>query len=256
MNKAYFHIHGKDAEKTAYLMRKILRKKTFIQVSVENGECIISSREISGSISNWLCDYLLSSKRFMGKFHEEHIAHNKYQKNYYFERYNQVPSRFGFFECNDIEDYDFYQYCKIRTGQLLMGVPEYLAEKTAFDESGYVDQVVDTFKVIRRKSFIRDLVIYHNKSITEATKLVDVYWSHYNIITKEPTEEEILKMREKVKDESQKLIEILKFYSPKQRRRYLDEPENFTQFFLVMNMILKKGHEWFIENCGEIEGIT
>ena len=256
MNKAFFYIHGKDAEKTAYLMRKVLQKKTFIKVSVENGECIISSREISGSISTWLCDYLINSKKFMGKFHEKHIAHNKYQKNHYLGRYKQVPSRFGFFECNDIDEYDFHQYCKIRTQQLLMGVPEYLAEKRAFDESGYVDQVVDTFKVIRRKSFIKDLVVHHNKNVKEATKLVDVYFSHYNIVPKEPTEEEIRARHERIQNKSQELIEILKFYSPKQRRRYLEDPNNFTQFFLAMNLILTKGHAWFIENCGEIEGIT
>jgi hypothetical protein len=61
---------------------------------------------------------------------------------------------------------------------------------------------------------------------------------------------------ENINEKTRQLIETLKFYSPKNRRKYLDNSDNFDKFILFTALFQQKGKQWIIENIGEIESWT
>jgi len=260
--KVIFYIHGKTAEKTAYLMSKVLKKYKFIKVAVENGECVFTTDQVDGSFNSWLIEMLLESKTFLGKYHENHPLHyltKRIQKLQ--ERYESVVCRFGWWDSMEYpNDLEVFEYHRQRMIFMLKGMPKYLANYHAANIVGNVHEPHDDCKGFTRESYISDLVENYGDSEEQATKKVDKYFAHYNIAPSLPKpidpvveEENKIKMMEHFR----KLVDVLSYYtSAKARKDYLNRSGTIVDFLYLGSLIQRHGRTWFIENIGEIEGLT
>ena len=263
MKKAIFHIHGKSAKTTTRIMTRVLQKYKFIKVNLEENKCVISSDQVPDSLNSWIIQRLLKSKIFLGKYHSSHPLFNDDVKTQKQDKYKAAISRFGYWECSDIEEMTMFLYHKRRVELMLTNMPDWQATKQAKLETNYNHEPHDSFKGVTRSNFIEDLVKYHNHTEEEATRVVDREYPHYNIpipkfddIEKSKTPEERQERNRLWSEKLQKTIDILKFYTPKERAKYIKDDSRFLEFLMLIALLRDKGRDWFVENVGEIHGIT
>lgn len=256
MKKVIFTIIGKSAEQTAYLMRKVLKKYKYINVIVEDKNCFIVSDQVSGTLNTWLVNHLLESKRFMGRFHRDHPLFDIERMEELTDRYYSVLCRFGFWDSEDYpNELAFFNFRVNRTKLKLQGLPLYKACYLAEKRSGYVPQLGDAAKPMTRSHFIRELMDRYNNDEAIATKKVDRYFSNYNIKV-EPAQS-TPECKRKMAERFNNMVSTLKFLgSAKSRANWIKRNANIVDEIMLYSFIEKQGRDWFIDNIGEIEGIT
>lgn len=259
--KVVFHIHGKTAERTAYIMAKVLKRHKYINVAVEDGECVLTTSHVDGSFNSWLIEYLTESKRFLGRFHRDHPLYNNEKIEASIERHEGVACRFGWWESGDMpEEKSMFDYHRQRVAFSLSGFPKYLCVLRAMKVTGYNAEPHDDNKGWQRKNYIYDLVKNYGFDEAEATKRVDKYFAHYNIepAPKKPiSREEKKRNARKTQERCEKMIGVLRMYSsPKQRAEYINRSGNIVDWLYLRFLLQKYGREWFVENVGEITGLT
>ena len=214
------------------------------------------------SFNTWLIELLLESKRFLGKFHKDHPLYSLTARTRKMQETKEiVVSRFGWWDsCDYPEDLAHFNFHCERMFNVLQGMPKYLADYRAKKTLNYEHEPHDDSKGWRRKNYIHDLVNHFGVSEAEATRKVDKYFAHYNI---EPTPEKPIDPAQKeannkkMAEHYNKLIEILRFYtSPKARANYLKRSCTFLDHLYLTFLVKKYGRTWFVENIGEIEGVT
>jgi hypothetical protein len=261
LKEVWFHIHGKSPEQTVKIMTKVLKKFKFIQVKIGIDKCIIQTNEVPDSFNCWLINILLSSKLFLGKFHEKHPLFTKKMSR----RINNIQSkiqtcisRFGFWDSIDYpEDKVFGDFLIRKTQYLLNKKPLWKAVKMASQESKY--QIIkpdDVFAHTTKMELIQNLTLHHNTTTKEATEIINKEFPELANAQKPEKTKISQKEIENINEKTRQLIETLKFYSPKNRRKYLDNSDNFDKFILFTALFQQKGKQWIIENIGEIESWT
>ena len=261
MKKVRFHIFNKSAEQTANIMRKVLKKYKYIKVLHIDNKCLIESDQIDGSLNTWLVERLVCMKRFLGKWHRDHSLFNQDLSDKISEKYKTCISRFGFWtSADDPEEMEIYEYDVYKTSLRLKGVPSYKAAALARRVTGFEDKIPDINKPWLRNRYIQELVDYYGLDREQATKKVDRYYKSYDIPLppKEEIDPEVVKVNhEKANKRFNDMIETLRFLSTaKERARWLKRNDDFIGGFLLASLLAKNGREWFVENVGEIEGIT
>ena len=261
MKKVRFHIFNKSAEQTANIMRKVLKKYKYIKVLHENDKCLIETDQIDGSFNTWLVERLVCMKRFLGKWHRSHAAYNQDRCDEIAEKYQTCISRFGFWtSADDPEEMEIYEYDVYKTSLRLKGVPSYKAAALARRVTGFEDKIPDINKPWLRNRYIQELVDYYGLDREQATKKVDRYYKSYDIPLppKEEIDPEVVKVNhEKANKRFNDMIETMRILStPKERAKWLNRNEDFLGKLMLNFLLVKHGREWFVENIGEVEGIT
>jgi hypothetical protein len=261
MKKVIFHIFGKSPELTTHIMSKIWSKYKYIRVYCEDSKCIIASNQISGSLNSWLIERLVSSKRFLGKFHMNHPAYNAERVEKISDKYQTCISRFGFWTSGDYPEeshqlnYDIY-----KTALRLKGVPSYKAVILAQNATSYNPPIPDNLKPLVRRLYIHELVKYYGHNQAIATRKVDRYFKSFDIPEppKEPIDKELVRQNTiKANQKLMDMIATLKFLGcPKARAKWLKRNDDFIGSLFLTFMLQKHGRDWFLENVGEVEGIT
>jgi len=261
MKKVRFHIFNKSAETTANIMRKVLKKYKYVKVLHIDDKCLIVSDQINGSMNTWLVERLVCMKRFLGKYHRNHPAYDEAKCEKISEKYQTCISRFGFWtSADDPEEMEAYDYDVCKTSLRLKGVPFYKATVLARKITGFEDLIADNIKPCIRGRYIHELVNYYGLSEQEATRKVDRYYKSYDIPLppKEKIDPEKVKANaEKANKKLMDMIATLKFLGcPKSRAKWLRRNDDFIGLLFLTHLLGKHGREWFVENVGEIEGIT
>jgi hypothetical protein len=252
LKKVWFHLHPQNPQTTVKILKKFFKKITYINVNLEDKKCIISSTEVP-DLNSWVIEKLLSSKVFMGRYHLDHPT-PKVSK--IAERVLTPATRFGYMNSvNYPEDKDMGQFFVTRTDALLNKMPMWLANKLAAITSGWGPEPTGKFKTLTRNEYVEDLVKHHKKTKEEAQAIIDKEFPQFLVDTEEvtPTPEEIHKA---INDKAHELIKTLKFYSPKERKQYLDRIENFDKYINFGTLCQVKGREWILDNVGEVQDWT
>jgi hypothetical protein len=240
------------ANKTANILKKIFRKISYIHISIEGNKCIISSTEVP-DLNSWVIDKLLNSKKFMGVYHPDH-PNFKVSKTA--ERILTPATRFGYFNCVNLNDKDMGQFFIERTNHLLNKMPLYLANKLA-EQTARVKIMPEEnkYKDLTRTEYIEDLVHNHNTSRKDAETLIDYEFPELLVKNKETplTPNQIQKI---INDKAEELIKTLRFYSPKERKKYLDKIENFDKYIIFGTLFKTKGRDWIVNTIGEVQDWT
>ena len=114
----------------------------------------------------------------------------------------------------------------------------------------------DVFAHTTKMELIQNLTLHHNTTRKEATEIIDKEFPELANAQKPEKTKISQKEIENINEKTRQLIETLKFYSPKNRRKYLDNSDNFDKFILFTALFQQKGKQWIIENIGEIESWT
>ena len=257
--QARIMIHGKTSQKTAQILSKVLRKYKFVKVDCIEGMCIVSSDQIPDSLNTWLIDILLNSKMFLGKYHHKHPLYNRKRSHRLQEKFVTAISRFGFWESTDYpEDNVFFEYLVSKTRCLLNGMPLWKAVKIARDESGCQITLPDSpYAYDFKLSLIQNLVDYFAKSQEEALEIINLEFPEYkNAARLEMDNSNKMEIQKIMYNKIQELIGILKFYTPKERRKYIEQGDRMDKFLVFIFIMQSKGRQWVVDNIGEVEGWT
>jgi DNA-directed RNA polymerase beta subunit len=261
LKQVWFHIHGKSPEQTTKIMTIVLKKFKFIKVKYSIDKCIIESNDVPDSLNCWIIDILLKSKVFLGKFHEKHpLFTSKMAKKIdrVQLRIQTCISRFGFWDSIDYpEDKEFGDFLIRKTQYLLKKTPLWKAIKMASQESTYeIIKQDDVFAHNNKMELINNLTQHHNTTIKQATEIINREFPQLADVQKPERTKISQKEIETINEKTRQLIETLKFYSPKNRRKYLDDKDNFDKFVIFAALFQRKGKQWIIENIGEVENWT
>lgn len=259
LKQVWFHIHGKTPEKMVNIMTKVLSNFKFINVNLIDNKCIIETESVPDSLNSWLIDKLLSSKKFMGQYHSSIISKKKSIKIGYLQMKIQTCiSRFGFWDSVDYpEDKVFGNFLIIKTQHMLDNLPLWQAVKLASATSGHVVKEPEKIYAYSVKTdYIDNLIRYHDTPTNEAEAIINKEFPYLADI-KEPQNVQISKESiEAINRKTIELIEILKFYSPKSRKNYLEQSNNFDKFLIFASLFNEKGRDWVVDNIGEVESWT
>ena len=268
MKTVAFHIFGKSAERTAYLMRKVLRRYPFLRFGVEGGRCVISSDQVNGSLNGWLIDRLLKSRRFLGRYHRSHPLYDADRTEAAQDRYHTCLCRFGYWDSVDAtpEDMRHFEWSVRKMTLRLRGLPDYRAALRATRETGHDphppggDGAEEEAKHWVRRGYIAELVKRYGYDPAEAQRRVDRHFKRYDVPLRprEPVDPEVRRANaERQGERMNEMMSILKFLGcPKERRRWLRRNDDFLGDLFLRFVLAKHGREWFVEKIGEIEGIT
>lgn len=258
MVKVFFWINRLSAEQTAKILRRILRKKSYIKVVVQDNKCILNCYDVGNDPVGYIVEYLVDKKIFMGKYH------CSFQRPFSFEakqdRYQIPVCRFGWFDACLLEDMQEFNFWKKRFENLRSGMAMHEADLDAHAETGFEFNSNDENKRYRYDSYIRDLVKYKKHSEEEAKSVIDSIfpgWKDIPVKVHKPFVMTPEKKKEYAKKEMEmmdKLVGMLRFMSPKMRRRYLDK--NLLDELRIRSLSRFHGKEWIVENIGEIPGYT
>ena len=80
---------------------------------------------------------------------------------------------------------------------------------------------------------IQNLTLHHNTTRKEATEIINKEFPELANAQKPEKTKISQKEIENINEKTRQLIETLKFYSPKNRRKYLDNSDNFDKFILT-----------------------
>lgn len=259
LKQIWFHIHGKTPEKTVIIMTKVLSKIKFIKVNLINNKCIIQTESVPDSFNSWLIDKIISSKKFMGKFHSS-IASEKLSRKISFTqiKIQTCMSRFGFWDSVDYpEDELFGSFLIKKTQYLLAKFPLWKSVKLASEESGFIIKKPEkTYAYDVKTDYINNLIKYHKTPEDEAEAIINREFPHLADVGKPENTQVSKEVMELINRKTIELIETLKFYSPKSRKKYLEETNNFDKFLIFAALFHKKGRDWVVENIGEVESWT
>lgn len=263
--QVWFHLHSHSPEITVKIMTKILEKYKFLKVFLHDNRCIISSVDVPDSLNSWIIEKILNSKRFMGRYHPAHnlYTHPTTQKRIRIAqgRMQACMSRFGFWDSIDYpEEKVFGEFLVRKTQYLLMKKPLWQAIKLSLQETSHILATLEGKWAISFKiDLYKDMVKYHEHSKEEALTIIHREFPYLeNFPIRMPVEDnEISKeVIQTIQKKTHDLIQTLKFYSPKQRKSYLEKSENFDKYLIFVALFHRNGKEWIVENIGEIESWT
>lgn len=244
-------IHRLSGEKTASIMKRVMRRQPFVKVRVENGFCILKCHDTDDALS-YICDYLSERKLFMGRWHMLHKDSTRLHRKTS-DRFHVGCCRFGFWDVfeypSQINDYDL----QIKRLEMMMGgKPMYMVEKELYGNEFLTEQSVRNVKF---KSYVYNLKKYHGKSEREAIEMVSKEFPGWDVKpdVKKKTPDDVRKMNELEKGKIADLISKLRFYTPSQRRKYL--MDNLIDMMRFVSLYKKNGREWVLDTIGEIKGI-
>lgn len=259
MAKIMFWIHRFDSLKTAKIMTKILRRKPYVKVSVQDGFCILDCHDLGSDPVGYICEWLVDQKRFMGKYHHSSGTSIAFQKKQ--DRLQLPCCRFGFFDLWLFPDeMQIFQYWKIRFQNLMAGMPMHQADMDAHEKSGHHVELNNEQKRQRYDDYRRDLCEVFGKTVVEAEHILDPFFPCWKtmpkkVLSKRKMTEEQRKMAAKREVQLMTdLIARLQFMSPKSRKRFLND--NFLDELRLRSIIKANGISWVVENIGEIPGYT
>ena len=271
MKRVAFHIFGRSAERTAYLMRKVLRRYPYLRVGVEGARCVISSDQVSGSLNTWLIERLLRSRLFLGRYHDGHVLYDAERKEAVEERYRTCLCRFGLWDSVDAEPEELrgFDYSVRRTELRLKGLPDYSASARAMRELSYdpyppdrIDDSVRAAMHLIRRGYIEELVERYGVDPETAVRRVDRRFKRYDVpmpeIRRAPVDPEVARRNSEAQNKRlTDMMDTLKFLGcPRRRRLWLMRNDDHIGDLFLRFVLHKRGREWFVERVGEIEGIT
>ena len=254
--KVWFYIHDFPVEKTLKVADRFFKKYGFIKPTIENDKCILLCRDMGEHPSSWIIDKLIDSVKFLGKFCPKHLLYKKKRNARTVDRYYVAACRFGYFDVYDWpDDEKNANFILSKLKKQLAGIPFWLAERQASLETGRQLTDDESLKKIRRDEYISDLVKFFNYSKKDAVKLIDAEfpeWKNCKVKTLSPSEkaQRIKQEQVKIKD----LVGKLAFMSPKQRKVYLNQNDNFADFMRFMYIVKSRGFSWVKDNIGTIPG--